>query len=85
MATIIADERQFHMILLIWGILWRNWTNKQNRVTLIDGEQMTASGDGGSGGGIEQKGKSTHGHGQQCGGCWGEGGIRELNGNGKIQ
>ena len=35
------------------------------------------------GGGMEQKGKRTHGHGQQCGDCWGEVGIRELNGNGK--
>ena len=34
-------------------------------------------------GGIEQKGKRTHGHGQQCGECGGEGGIRGLNGNGK--
>ena len=33
------------------------------------------------GGGIEQKGKRTHGYGQQCGDCWGEG----LKGNGKIQ
>ena len=24
-------------------------------------------------GGIEQKGKRTHGHGQQCGDCWGKG------------
>ena len=33
------------------------------------------------GAGIEQKGKKTHGHGQQCGDCrWG-GGIRGLNGN----
>ena len=31
---------------------------------------------------IEQKGKRTHGHGQQCGDCWGEEGIRGLNGNG---
>ena len=37
------------------------------------------------GGGIEQKRKRTHGHGQQGGDCWGEGGLRELNGNGKIQ
>ena len=35
------------------------------------------------GAGIEQKGKRTHGHGQQCGDCWGQGGIRGLNGNGK--
>ena len=34
------------------------------------------------GGGIEQKGKRTHGHGQQCGDCWEGGGIRRLNGNG---
>ena len=33
-------------------------------------------------GGIEQKGKRTHGHGQQCGDCGGRG-ISRLNGNGK--
>ena len=33
----------------------------------------------------EQKGLRTQGHGQQCGDCWGERGIRGLNGNGKIQ
>ena len=32
--------------------------------------------------GMEQKGKRTHGHGQQ-GDCWGQWGIRGLNGNGK--
>ena len=31
----------------------------------------------------QAKRKMTHGHGQLCGDCWGEGGIRELNGNGK--
>ena len=31
----------------------------------------------------EQKGKRTRGHGQQCGDCWGKGGTRGLNGNGK--
>ena len=35
------------------------------------------------GGGKEQKGKRTHGHGHQCGDWCGEGGIRGLNGNGK--
>ena len=34
-------------------------------------------------GGIEPKGKRTHGHGQQCGDCWGERNIRGLNGSGK--
>ena len=40
-------------------------------------------GGGVGGGGIERKRKRTHGHGEQCGDCWGEGGIRGLNGNGK--
>ena len=35
--------------------------------------------------GIEPKGKRTHGHGQQCGDCSRERGIRGINGNGKIQ
>ena len=33
------------------------------------------------GGEIEQKGERTHGHGQQCGDCLGEGHIRGLKGN----
>ena len=44
---------------------------------------MTARGRGRGGGRIEQKGKRTHGHGQQCGDCWGGGGIKGLNSNGK--
>ena len=38
--------------------------------------RRTASGQGGGqlgGGGMGRKGKRTHGHGQQCGDCWGEG------------
>ena len=34
-------------------------------------------------GGIKQKGKRTGGHGQQCGDCQGEEGIKGLKGNGK--
>ena len=47
--------------------------------------RMTASGGQvrSGGGGIEQKGKRTHEHGQQCGDCCGEGSIRGLNCNGK--
>ena len=45
---------------------------------------MTALGEV-RGGGIEQQGKRMHGHGQQCGDCRGEGRIRGINGNGKIQ
>ena len=40
---------------------------------------MTAKGRGRT----QQKGKRTRGHGQQCGDCFGEEGIRGLNGNGK--
>ena len=36
------------------------------------------------GGGVEQKGKRTHGYRQQCGDCRGEGHIRGPNCNGKI-
>ena len=32
---------------------------------------------------MEQKGKRTHGHGQQCDDCWGEECIRVLSGKGK--
>ena len=35
------------------------------------------------GGKIEQKGRRTHGHGWQCGDCWGEVDMRGLIGNGK--
>ena len=33
---------------------------------------------------MEQKGKKSHGHGQQCGDCRGSGVIRELNDNVKT-
>ena len=46
---------------------------------------MTAGGGAGKSGSgrIEQKGKRTHGHGQQYGYCWGKEGIKGLNGKGK--
>ena len=31
--------------------------------------------------GLRKKGKRTHGHGQQCGDCWGAEHIRGLKGN----
>ena len=43
---------------------------------------MTASLMEVGGGGIEQKDKGTHGHGQQCGDCWVNGGVRVLDSNG---
>ena len=43
---------------------------------------MAVGGGRRGGGGIVQKGKGTHAHGQQYGDCWGVGGIRILNGNG---
>ena len=50
----------------------------ENRWQLVGGEGMVG------GRGIEQKGKRTHGYGQQWGDCSGERGLRGLNGNGKI-
>ena len=52
-----------------------NGTNKQNRDRLIDRKQDDSYGGWGvelGGGGIEEKGKRTHGHGQQCGDCRGK-------------
>ena len=46
---------------------------------------MTACGDSLGSGGIEQKARRSHGHGQQCGDCHGEGSIRGINGIGKVQ
>ena len=54
----------------------------KNRDRVIVREQMTAAVGGLEGGGIEQKGKRTRGHGQQHGDCWVEGSIRGLIGNG---
>ena len=50
-------------------------TDSESRMTAKGGEPV-------GGGGIEQKGKRTHGHGEQCGGFLGKD-IRRLNGNGK--
>ena len=43
------------------------------------------SGGGLGAGGIEQKGKRTHGHGQECGHCWRAWGTRGLMVMEKIQ
>ena len=59
-------------------------SNEQTELTskirdrLVDGEQLRqlVGGREARGGGTEQKGKRTHGQGQQCGDHWGEGGIR---------
>ena len=47
--------------------------------------RLTAMGRQVEGGGTEQKGKRTHGHGQQCGDLAekGDESIRRINGNGK--
>ena len=48
--------------------------NRENGDRLIDREQGDSWGRGrGGGGGIEQRGKGTHGHRQQSGDCYGEG------------
>ena len=57
-------------------------TNKIKTDSQIE-SRLTAKGGGKLGsGGIEQKGKRTHGHAQQCVDFWGEDGIGGLNGNG---
>ena len=77
-----SEKDKYHMISLICEISWTKWTSRDR---LID-SGMTAIGGGWlGGGGMQQKGKRTHGHWQQCGDCSEGGGIREINGNGKIQ
>ena len=39
-----SEKDKYHMISLICGIYWTNWTSKQNKDKLMDGEQMIASG-----------------------------------------
>ena len=58
---------------------------KENGDRLIDGEQDDSQWGEYGGGEIEQKGKRTHGHGQQGDDYWVEGNVRGLMGNGKIQ
>ena len=49
-------------------------TDKQNRDRQRESRMTAMVGEGLVGGGrIEQKGKRTHGHGQQCGDCYREG------------
>ena len=47
--------------------------------------RATASGGMLGSGGIKQGRERTPGRGQQCGDCWGEGNLRGLKSNGKIQ
>ena len=76
-----TEKDKYYVILLRCGIEWTNWTSRANGDRLIDGEQMTAARGRRLGGrGTEQKGKRTHGHGQQCGGRRGII-IRGLKGN----
>ena len=57
-------------------------TKKQNRNRLRE-SRLTALGGMVRSGGIEQKRKRTHGHGQQCEDCRVVGDIRKINDNGK--
>ena len=47
--------------------------------------RMTVNGGRLGSGGAEQKRTRTHGHGQQCVDCKGEGSLRGLNDNGKVR
>lgn len=63
--------------MCLWGL--QNSSNDGGRGQ----RQIKSYATGLEGGRSEQKGIRTRGHRQQCGYCWGEEGIRELNGNGK--
>ena len=64
------EKDKYHIISLICGIQWTNWTNKQSRDRLIDkraGWQLGRQCSGGRR--TEQKSERVHGHGQQCDDC----------------
>lgn len=58
--------------------VWTNWTSKQSRGRLIDRQQDDSYGGQVGNGGVEQKGKKNHGHGQQYGVCSGGGGYKGV-------
>ena len=52
------EKDKHHMISLICGIEWTNWTNRQNRDRLIDrGQEDSSGGENWGDGRIEQKQK----------------------------
>ena len=70
------ETDKYHMISLICGIYEQIEQRRKIRTDSQIESRMIAGGRWGRGGGgqIEEKGKRTHGHGQQCGDCWLEGG-----------
>ena len=75
----VIERQKPHDLTHMWNLM--KWTNKENGDRFIE-SRLTALG-GWEGGGREQNGKRTCGHGPQCGDYGGNGVIRELNDNGK--
>ena len=63
---------------IIWYLSFSDWLISVSMVTAKGAGRLRDEG-------IEQKGKSTHGHGQHCGDYSGKGEYRGLNGNGKYK
>ena len=78
----ISQSDKYHMISFICGIneqtgLTRKMgtdSQMKGRMTAIRGVGVSSLGNEET----EQKEKRTHGHGQQCGECWGDGSIKRT-------
>ena len=81
-----SEKDKYHIISLNVESNEQTELTSKTETDLHIESRMTATGlRERGGGGTEQKGKRTHGHGQQCGDCSGEGDLRGLNSKGKIQ
>ena len=68
------------MTYYIWKVVWYNGLFVFEKMCWdhLVGVEIRGWRDG-------AKGKKTHGYGQHCGDCWGEGSFKRLKGNVKIQ
>ena len=70
----------------MWNLMNKTeLTSKMETDSYMESRMTAKQGGRWGGGGIAQKGKKTHGRGQQCGDCVEERSIGGLNGNEKIQ
>ena len=77
-----SEKEKYHDFTHMWNLM--NRLNKRRKWGQTRRLQDDSKWQGETRGWRDwSKGKKIHGHGQQCGDCWGERSIRELNSNGK--
>ena len=68
-----SEKDKYHMISLVESNEQTELTREMGPDSQVESRMTASWGRGRGAGGIEQKGKRTHAHGQQCGDDWGEG------------